>query len=399
MIRVWISALFLAMVAPAYGQDLRGLAQSYLEEILAAAAAQAALGNRETAPEFLDLIKEDQRWMNPLIKPGVGQVIVHMALFGAEGSIVGELQIAKDAARVPATISYRETPGFEWLVNVDFIQVHGEWKLHAIRLVDRRPLSTDAEPQTVLRTWLTDLIASAERLKTLDKKSWLGENLSLYWGLGEGYWRREVDCTLSERVNCLTAKASASGLWAAVILDREKTISLEEFSTTSEGPKGIIRVEIPRRTTTSLQRFAVTMKKDRRYGWQIALLERLDKTAAPEPAGVTADTSSGENLVRSLVNAILGEDAPTTAQMLANPDILSPYFAETREGRKAMAQFLSMSSIVTAIGADPDHAEIEDLGNDRLRLSFKGSKILSFAPVLVIIETEEGAKIAGIEKQ
>ncbi|MBZ0130579.1 MAG: hypothetical protein K8F59_15885 [Rhodobacteraceae bacterium] len=399
MNKVWICALLMAVATPALGQDLRSVSILYLDEVLAASAAQAALGNRETAPEFLGLIGDDHRWMNPVIKPGIGAVIGHMALFGAEGFAIGEPQIAKDAARVPATVRYRDTPGFEWSVNVDFIQTHGEWKLRAIRLVERRPLSTDAEPKAVLRTWLANLIAAAERQKALDDKSWLFENLNRHWAFGGGYWRRETDCTFSERVACLTAKASASGLWTASILDREKTISLEDFSMTPEGAKGTFLVEIPRRTTNSRQLFAVTLKKDRRYGWQIASLERLGQTPEPEPAEISADTSSGETLVRSLVAAILGENAPTTAQMLANPDILASYFAETREGRKALAQFLTMSSIVVAIGADPSQAQIEDLGSDRLRLSFKGSRISTFAPVLVITETVGGAKIAGIETQ
>ncbi len=399
MIKVWICTLFLAVASPAFGQDLRNASISYLDEVLAAATAQSTLGNRETAPEFLDLIDDDQRWMNPVIKPGIGMVMGHIALFGAEGFTVGKPQFAKDAARVPVIMRYRETPGFEWSVAVDFIRVHGEWKLRAIRLLQRRPLSTTADPEIVLKAWLSDLIAASERRNALAEQSWLYENLNQYWALGGGYWRRQPDCTLTERAACLTARASASGLWAAAILDRDKTINLEDFSLTRDGAQGTILVEIPRRTTVSRQQFAVTLKKDRRHGWQIATLKRLDETTEPAPAEVSADTSSGEKLVRSLVDALLGEDAPTTAQLLANPDILAPYFAETREGRKAMARFLSMSSIVTAIGADPDQAEIEDLGSNRLRLRFMGSRIPTFAPVLIIIGTDEGAKIAGIENQ
>jgi len=399
MIRILSFWIFLALAAPVCGQDIRDLSVSYLDDMLKASVAQSVLGKSEAAPEFLALIGDDKRWLNPAIKPGIGAVIGHMALFGAEEFTIGEPLLAHDAARVTATVRYRETPDFNWTVEVDFISIGGMWKLRAVNLIERRPLSTKAGPEAVLRSWLSDLIAAAERRSKLDKDSWQHEMLTHHWAFGGGYLQRGEDCNLSERAACLSAKISTSSLWAAAILGREKSIVLEDFSVTPDGPKGTILVEIPRRTTVSRHRFAVTLKQDRRFGWQIGALERLDQPEEPALADLSVDTSSGTALVRSLLGAILGEDAPTAAQLVTNPDVLLPYFAKTREGRRAMARFISMSSIVTGIGADPSGAVIEDLGNDRLRLTFKGSTLATFSPILVITSTDDGAKIAGIEGQ
>ncbi len=398
MIKRTLILALLAQTPAAYAEDLAGQAQAYMSEAIAAAKAQAALGKREVAPEFSRLIDEDQRWMNEKIKPGQGVVLTHLALYGAIEGEVLEVQLAEDAARVRMRLRYSELPGSDWSTEVDFIRIRGEWKLRALALSQRRLTPVDAAPETVLLDWLTAQKERAVRSEQLDPASWLHETLGRHWAIGGGgYWRQVSDCREDARKDCLNALGSIATLWAAATLDREKTINVIEFRGHPDKPTGIIEVNIPRRTMVETRRFKVTLARDRRHGWQIASLAPITNDSAPETVEISADQSSGEALVRSLVVTLLGEGAPDATALLGNPDILEPYFTDTRDGRKAMAQMITMKSFFLAFKVDPTRPVIEDLGDGRLQLSFEGQKPSAPRPVFVITETADGARIAGIE--
>ena len=398
MIKRLLVPALLALPLAASAQDLAGAAESYLAEAIEAAAAQAQLERRQAAPGMARLTAADPRWMKQKIKPGQGPVLTHLTLFGATGAAAGPVQWAGDAARVPVRLQLSAPAAMEWPAEVDFIRTGGTWKLRALRLTRRRTTPADAGPQTVLRAWLDGLQDAAARRNSLDRDSWLRETLERYWTIGGGgYWRQVSDCPEGAKTPCIDALTTAAPVWAAAILDREKSITVESFQTQGETPSGILRVEIPRRTMTETRRYLVALKQDRRHGWQIASITPAGKTAAPAAVEVSADQSGGEALVRSLVTAVLGDGAPDMAALLNNSRTLDPYFADTRAGRKAMARLITMKPLLEAFGTRLDHPVIKDLGNNRFQLSFEGQKKPAPQPVFVIVQDQGGARIARIE--
>lgn len=398
MIKRLLIPFLLALPAAAAAQDLPAQAEAYLAEAITAAAAQAQLDQRQATPALTRLTGDDPRWMNPKIKPGQGPVITHMALFGATGAAAGPVQFAADAARVPVMLSLSAPLETDWPAEVDFIRTGGTWKLRALRLAKRRPTPVAADPETVLRDWLAGLQDAAARHNSLDRKSWLREALGQYWAVGGGgYWRRAGECPEGQKTACIGALAGAAPLWAAAILDREKTIAVERFNAQAEPPAGVIRVDIPRRTMVETRRYRVELDRDRRHGWQIASLAPAETRAEPAAAAITADRSDGEALVRSLTAALLGDGAPEMAALLANSEALDPYFAETREGRKAMGRLIAMKPMFEALGTRLDSPVITALGDNRYQLSFDGQKPPAPKPVFVVVQGEGGARIAGIE--
>jgi hypothetical protein len=398
MVRGFVLALVF-LVSPAFGQNLPAQTDDFLNAVKSAAEAQAALDEGQTSPAFLALLKDKTTWMNPSNKPGLGEVFRLFSLFGATDFAMADPQWAADAARVAVRVKMRETAGFDWTLHVDFIRIDNQWLLRALDLEQRRPLAVSAQPEEVISRWLADLQQAAGRRNLEPDKSWLRQALDSHWSFGGGYWQRADDCVKAARATCLTAKAAAAALWVKAILDREKSIVLESFTPSDETPQGVILVEIPRRTMVSRQQYKVTLARDRRFGWQIASLEPIGEATETPAVEIAANTDSGADLVRSLLDALMGDDAPSAAALLANPETVLPYFTDTREGRKARARLISLTTMAGSMGAKSHEARIENLGENRLQISFDDPRLAVFSPIIAIQNDAGGALIAGIENQ
>ncbi len=395
----------LVLLAPAvHAQDmsasLRQFAQNYLDEIIAAAKNQSTKGRDETDPAFIALFDQDRRWMNPVLKPGIGRVATHMAIYGATRALAGDVTLAEDAARVSSSLTYDLFPGINWPAEIDFIRVNGKWRIRAIRLVMRRPLPVTARPDAVVAAYFNDIQAAAARQARLGKDSWLGQTWGRRWSIGGGgYWRPASDCKKGAREGCLKALLGGTAVWSALMQKHEKTVKIGRFKATGDVAVAEIAVRIRRRSTVDERRFQIKLLRDRRHGWQVSSLEARKKAQAEGATELDIDASGGLTLVASLLKALTGPDAPNAAALMANPAVLKPYFENTRDGRKALARAMTLKSFLTVYGAKDGSEIVEDLGGGRIQVTFSKARPTMPALLFTIAQGARGARIKGMESR
>ncbi len=396
------AAFFVATQAASQdlSEALRSTAQDYVDEMIIAAQNQARLGKDETDPGYTALLAEDERWMNPWAKIGIGPVTTHMALYSATRGAAGHVTLAQEAARVDIALSYDEFPNLDWPAEVDFILVEDEWWLRAVRLGIRRPLPVTASPADVLATYVDQMQHHLARRDALDDDSWTRQNLGRNWTLGGGgYWRWRKDCKKVEADICLKARLGSALLWSTLALDREKTVEIGDISGGPDAPAAEIVVIIKRHTMVEERKFAVSFLKDKRHGWQISELTKNDETVEPDAVDLTVDASNGTALVASLLKAMIGPEAPDSMALMADPSILDPYFADTRDGQKAAAKVMTLKSMLPVFGIKAENAVYETLPGGQVQVSFKDVRATAPTLVFSIANDASGAKITAMESR
>ena len=355
MIKTLPIALVLSVAAaPVAAQDLpdfEALAEKYLQEAIVAAQQQAKLGERETAPKFVKLIQDDERWMNPSVKPGIGAMIGHFAMYDAQGFTLGAAQIANDAARVTAQIKYTAFEGIDWPAQVDFIRVNDVWTLRDVRLTKRTPLPDNSPPDEVLIRFIDDYQRSVDAIRALPDRSWKAVQLTRHWAFGGGYWQRNSDCQEAVRRQCFDDLATNLGLHVEMLSSREKTFEVIDFKLGADTAEGNLRVTTKTRSATTTDNWTVNLRKHRRFGWQIASIAKIvDAQPDAPPATLAIDNSTPEALVLSILNGLLGPGAPKPSAFLEVSTLLAPHFADTRSGRKSLGRLAGLGAMVQVFG-------------------------------------------------
>ncbi len=385
---------------PAAADDSAALSASalaYLDETIATARAQAAAAPGD--PGFVAFIAGDDRWLNPRIPPGIGSLATHFGLYGAGAAVTTGTLMATDAARVSVTVSYDRVPGFAWPARVDFLLVDGAWKLREVALTQRRPQPVTASPDDVLVAYLEGLQAAVARHATLTDGSWSAQALAAHWRSGGGYWRQMTDCPAEIRAECQAAPAGAAGLWATLALDRDKSVEITDFGYGDEDATGEITVTIPRRTMTETRIYDVTLARDKRHGWQIAGVELRHAPAPETTVALDIDASDGTALVVSLLDALTGPDAPNPAALLQNPGAIEPFFADSREGRKAMAQMATLNMGLVVLGARPGSHTVSLDPDGRVRASFEADRGTPPGLLFTIEAGDAGPTISEVARE
>ncbi|AHD03231.1 hypothetical protein METH_17185 [Leisingera methylohalidivorans DSM 14336] len=392
--------LALAHAGQSAAQDsaaLPELASAYLSEVIDAARAQASAAGTAGAPEIPELLAGDPRWVAPQAQPGIGPLIGHFAVHGTETAHISGVQLAGEAARVTAKVSYAELPDIDWPVTLDFLWLDGEWKIREVEPARRRALPADASPDEVLVAYLSDLKAAVERHSGLPPQSWLAQALQSRWiAGGGGYWRRAADCPRKRRADCMAAPLQGAGLWTALAQDRAVDARINDFRLHPQRPSGEVTVTTARRTYTAVDVFAATLERDKRHGWQITSLKRRQDTPAPAAINLEVETGSGLALVTSLLDALTGPGAPSQAELLADPGQVARYFADSREGRKAAARTMNLPLMLSAMGTDAASRTIAAEGPDRVRVDFATDRGGARSLLFSLVSTGDGPKIGEV---
>ncbi|MFW8595708.1 hypothetical protein [Cribrihabitans neustonicus] len=392
--------MILTQAGQAAAQDsaaVAELASAYLSEVIDAARAQAGAPSTVGAPQVTELLAGDPRWVAPQVQPGIGPLIGHLAVHGAEAAHISSVQLAGEAARVTAEVSYAELPDIEWPVTVDLLWLGGEWKVREVEPARRRALPADASPDDVLVAYLSDLKAAVERHSGLPPESWLAQALQSRWiAGGGGYWRRAGDCPRERRADCMAAPLQGAGLWTALARDRAVDARITDFRLHPSRPTGELTVTTARRTYTAVEVFAATLERDKRHGWQVTSLKRRQNALAPAAVSLKVETSSGLALVTSLLDALTGPGAPSQAQLLADPGAIARYFADSREGRKAAARTMNLPLMLSAAGVDAGGRTIAAEGLDRVRVYYAVDRGIARSLLFSLLPTDDGPKIREV---
>lgn len=395
-----LTGLILTLAGQTAAQDtapLPQLAASYLSEVMDAARLQAAAESPAGAPEVPKLLAGDSRWVAPQAQPGIGPLIGHFAVHGAEAAQISDVQLAGEAARVTAKVSYAELPDVDWPVTLDFLWLGGEWKIREVAPTRRRALPIDAAPDDVLVAYLSELKTAVQRHAVLPRDSWLAQALQSRWVAGGGgYWRRAVDCPREQRADCMAAPLQGAGLWTALAREREVNVRITDFRLDPAQPSGALTVTTVRRTYTAVEIFDAALERDKRHGWQLTSLALRQDGTAPAAVSLEVETSSGLSLVASLLDAITGPGAPSQADLLADPGTFTRHFADSRDGRKAAAQTMNLPLLLSALGGDASRRTIAAEGSDRVRVHYADDRGNGRSLLFSLISTDDGPKIREV---
>jgi hypothetical protein len=386
-----VCALALASVVShtALAQTPSAVAEEYVREGQAIGLRYFTSAQVTDRDAWLAFITDGDAWVGDQLGDGALEFFRKAGLYGGGRLTLDAPVTAGQAVRIGGRLQMTELDDFDWPVRIDLIEVEGVWRLRAVRLTARRPFPHDAEPLALVDGYLAHIDTGLTRLEAVSEELPLHQALGQELSNGAGFW---TDDTVT--------RGGAIGLYGHFSSVEPETVTTELLSADGDTASVRLRTEKTRRTSVQVSQWQLDLSRHATRGWEISGLARVDAEAQPDTsaaAGADTPPAPSGNLDNpvALVEHVLALVA-SSSDLMAFADAAAPYFADTREARRATAQLGGMRQLS---GDVTPSWTVNDAGAGRVRaeLSEGGQTLRMMMPALMFeTTTQNGTRITNV---